>query len=1186
MKNILHFAIVFTFTLFVSVGFFSSIAFADTFVVGDIDQDTTWTASDGPYAVFDMMSIDYGVTLSIEPGTIVKFYNNSGILVNGSIEVLGTVSDKVYFTSIYDDSLGGDTNMDDDLTSPASGDWRMILFNTGSVVGILNNLVINYSKDGIVVFDASIVSKNLNIDKELSLFNSKDSSFSNLSTSLVNLFDDSDVSIQGLSISNSQDYPLVGIYNGSSLSIDSAEISYGDDWGYVFGVYDFSHLSLSNSSILGINGDSTAISTSSNSNIDIDNLTASSVGNILNVNDGSYVSISNSNLSCNNIGFNTSNSSLSASSVSVDCSHYGVVSNGSKLSISDSIVGGASVDAINVCGYNFADTHITNTEIKNSGTGIHSFCEIFEAHGNSIHGNTIGAVNEASYMGDLQMDSNWWGSKTGPYHDTLNIYGLGDRALDGVSYYPWLPYDPLSAEMSNVLFIPGFQGSRLYRKKNIPIIGGIVDKLWEPNTNSDVTDLYMDNFGHSILSDIYTRDVIDKKSIFSLSGDIIYDSFITDMNDLVGSGKMSAWGTAPYDWRYDPMYVVEHGSLDAEGNIFYENDLLDADDPYIVKKIGELIQSSKSGRVTLVAHSNGGLVLKALMLKLEQMKIDGKNDYVDYIDKAIMVATPQMGTPKAVASILHGYDQELYYGVILRQSVARDFGIRLPGAYSLLPTSKYFYNVVDSPVLFDQSLNKINNFYKIFGEKISNYGDFVDFLLAKKKDRTTPAVSNLEAPAILFPGIFNDSVSIHEELDNYTFPSKTKVYQLAGWGLPTPKAVRYFTRNDCIPISPFSNKCKLEYNLDVEPVFTDDGDETVVTPSANYINNGNNYYLNLYKVNDFLKNSNPKNFLNHARIFDISYTREWIKNILKKSNVLPSYITKTKPVSKKNLVMYIHTTPGVDKDVSVSDKDGNSLGVKIDGSSDPDTTDFVSYTQNIPGGYYSRMGSNHYIHLDYSEDQNYEVSITPPSNTNNNSEQGSVIIRQDVVSGDTIESSVVVPSIPVSGGTTITTEIGAGGSVGSVDVDNESDGVVDSTVPSIPTQNPESPVQEDDNINYEIITSVDDSKSYGSTNTSSNNLSVPVAVNQSPVILNNDKNPIIIDHGVDIVTTGDTVVANTSIHHGELNLVIDNKFNIDDYVVASVSMSDIKIPWLKILNTILVSIIISVVLYKIMYKVK
>lgn len=58
---------------------------------------------------------------------MVKFdYRTSDLYVIGTLEVEGTASNRVVFTSIKDDTYGGDTNGDDDATSPAPGDWDSI----------------------------------------------------------------------------------------------------------------------------------------------------------------------------------------------------------------------------------------------------------------------------------------------------------------------------------------------------------------------------------------------------------------------------------------------------------------------------------------------------------------------------------------------------------------------------------------------------------------------------------------------------------------------------------------------------------------------------------------------------------------------------------------------------------------------------------------------------------------------------------------------------------------------------------------------------------------------------------------------------------------------------------------------------------------------------------------------------
>ena len=79
----------------------------------------------------DGVTIQSGVTLSILPGTIIKMGLGKSITVNSGavLDVQGTRSAPVVFTSILDDDWGGDTNGDGDETFADVGDWHQI---TGS----------------------------------------------------------------------------------------------------------------------------------------------------------------------------------------------------------------------------------------------------------------------------------------------------------------------------------------------------------------------------------------------------------------------------------------------------------------------------------------------------------------------------------------------------------------------------------------------------------------------------------------------------------------------------------------------------------------------------------------------------------------------------------------------------------------------------------------------------------------------------------------------------------------------------------------------------------------------------------------------------------------------------------------------------------------------------------------------
>jgi len=125
---------------------------AGIFVLGGgLVADTTW-ASDSVYVVdfyrdqyTKHLTITEGATLIIEPGVVAKFEKYARLLVEGDLIAQGTPEEQIVFTSLQDDSHGGDTNGDGDATSPAKNDWGNLSFTGVCAGSVLKQAVVRYA---------------------------------------------------------------------------------------------------------------------------------------------------------------------------------------------------------------------------------------------------------------------------------------------------------------------------------------------------------------------------------------------------------------------------------------------------------------------------------------------------------------------------------------------------------------------------------------------------------------------------------------------------------------------------------------------------------------------------------------------------------------------------------------------------------------------------------------------------------------------------------------------------------------------------------------------------------------------------------------------------------------------------------------------------------------------------------
>ncbi len=567
--------------------------------------------------------------------------------------------------------------------------------------------------------------------------------------------------------------------------------------------------------------------------------------------------------------------------------------------------------------------------------------------------------------------------------------------------------DP-SSFPSNVLFLPGVEASRLYAKDDPDCkLINCENQLWEPNRNEDVKKLYLDKDGKSTDQyDIYTRDIIDETNG---AGQNIYKSFMRTMDDLKERHRINDWAAVPYDWRLSLEDILKGGTvLDTHGDVTYDGTSIA---PHILAELKRLAESSQSGKVTIVAHSNGGLVAKALMQSI------GDAETKRLIDRVVLVGVPQVGTPAAVGAMLHGYDQALLSGVLLSKPVARGLAEHMPSAYTLLPSDAYFDSVQTPVASFDP--DTVPEWNKRYGDSIDTHRGLQSFLTDTYR-RVDATSEDVESPSALDEDLLDAADARHTLLDDWKIPDGVKAVQIAGWGVPaTVSGMHYTTKH-----SFFGGASE---TLTEEPVFTVDGDGTVVTPSALWMGDADRYWVDLgsYNREHSLKTLFGLLGISHSNIFEVSELNTFISDfITHNTKQLSNYAyvsAKTPPSEGIHLQYSLHSPLSLD----LYDDQGRHTGLDKDGRIE----------EQIPGTYYRQFGEVKYIFSDAGT--HYRIEM-------NGYDKGTFTLEIESRRGDVSTGKVTFADMPTTKQTKASLEVNATlDTLGDLSIDEDGDGALE-----------------------------------------------------------------------------------------------------------------------------------------------
>ncbi len=460
----------------------------------------------------------------------------------------------------------------------------------------------------------------------------------------------------------------------------------------------------------------------------------------------------------------------------------------------------------------------------------------------------------------------------------------------------------------SVLFIPGMKGSVLK-------VGN--DTVWPPDIwSDDLPELALTAAGESV------NPVVVDGPLETFYGTPIYGGFSSFMNELVATGTVAEWEPLPYDWRFSPERILADGIQTPTGTV----------DP--VQEVEMLAAHSSTGKVVVVAHSMGGLLGKALIKKLDE------KGEANLIDSFIMVGVPQLGTPQAIASLLHGDGEGILAGFIVNPAIARQIAQNFQSAYDLLPSPRYFDEVTDAPIVFDPIAAFTQAWRDYWGPAIDSYAEFFSFVTGGGVARIKPDFSDLHRPEILRTDLTENARDFHATYDTYVFPPSIRVVQIAGWGIPTVKTIDY----------------KMEhFAQNYEPLFTIEGDDTVVYPSATSSVADETYFLNLEKYRkEKDKSAHHRDLLSATPVQDI--VNATIKNeIITETN----YLTQSKP-SANNLIDQLIVSAHSPVILGAYDQGGHFSGINQNQNLGADV---LSVTEDIPGSTFLSFADSQYLFL-------------------------------------------------------------------------------------------------------------------------------------------------------------------------------------------------------------------------------
>lgn len=320
-----------------------------------------------------------------------------------------------------------------------------------------------------------------------------------------------------------------------------------------------------------------------------------------------------------------------------------------------------------------------------------------------------------------------------------------------------------------VIIVPGIMGSRLNRvTDDAEVWPNVFTMFLGSNFDNYLDELKLTSDAQEVTGHkMNVTSIIDEESL--LITRVFYKNLI---DRFTGDGYQHGIDlfVFPYDWRFGVQSAA----------VAFDD---------VVRRAKE---KSSNGKVNIIAHSMGGLLVKNYLSHLPD---------TSFINKLVLVGVPQLGSPKTFKLLNWGDDLDMDWFVFgLNPDKSKEISQNMPSVYQLLPSKRYV-NVAGSYVKDFRNGNV----------RLFDYDQTSQFMISNSNDSRNESL-------LISGDLF------HSNLDVKPFNAPT-VHNIVGCFSPT--------------ISEFAL-----YDNDVVDVRRDSGDETVPLVSAmNLTNDFNNYFV-------------------------------------------------------------------------------------------------------------------------------------------------------------------------------------------------------------------------------------------------------------------------------------------------------------------------------------------------------